>query len=523
MANYKSVAMIDTIITLHNQGWSNRRIAKELQLDRGTVGKYVRAHKAANAQPPPISLPDAEDENPPVSLTGASCENQPISIAGSAGRPSKCNAHETTIADFAKDGLSAQRIYQELCDNHQFSGSYSSVQRFVRKLRETAPEPFRRMECLPGEEAQVDFGRGAPIMVDGRRRVPHLLRVTLSHSRKSYSEVMYKQDSESFLRGLENAFRCFGGVPKTIVPDNMKTAVIKADWYDPEINPKLRSFAAHYNTAILPCKARMPRHKGKVESAVKYVQNNALKGRQFDSLAAQNRFLAQWERNVADTRIHGTTREQVQLAFEREKAHLLPLPDTLFPCFQEARRKVHTDGHITVAKAYYSVPPEYVRREVWVRWDGRIVRIFDPADFRQIRVHSQVEPGKFATTPADVPKRKISNLERGQHYLMKKIAPVGDEALAWAQAMLKARGIEGDRVLCGLVSLCGKYPAAALNTACRNAREAGQWRLRDIRRQLKQQSPRQPTLLQSHPIIRPPQAYGSFLGDLFTNQPDLTP
>jgi transposase len=505
MANHKSVAMIDTLITLHKQGWSNRKISRELEIDRETVSKYVRRYKAANEQ------------NPPVSLTGSESENPPISIAGSAGRPGKCNAHESTIEDFIKDGLSAQRIYQELCSNHEFAGSYSSVQRFVRKLREALPEPFRRMECSPGEEAQVDFGRGAPIVADGRRRIPHLLRVTLSHSRKSYSEVMYKQDSESFLRGLENAFRCFGGVPKTIVPDNMKTAVIKADWYDPEINPKLSSFAVHYNTVILPCKVRMPRHKGKVESAVKYVQNNALKGRKFDSLAAQNRFLAQWERNVADTRIHGTTREQVQLAFEREKGHLQALAESLFPCFQEARRKVHTDGHITVAKAYYSVPPEYLRRNVWVRWDGRIVRIFDPAGFKQVRVHSQVEPGKFSTTPADVPKRKISNLERGQHYLMKKIAPVGDEALAWAQAMLKARGIEGDRVLCGLVSLCSKYPAADINVACRNARETGQWRLRPIRIQLKEQPQQQPALLQCHPIIRPPQAYGSFLGELFAN------
>ena len=200
------------------------------------------------------------------------------------------------------------------------------------------------MECPPGEEAQVDFGRGAPIVADGRRRIPHLLRVTLSHSRKSYSEVMYKQDSESFLRGLENAFRCFCGVPKTIVPDNMKTAVIKADWYDP-INPKLSSFAVHYNTVILPCKVRMPRHKGKVESAVKYVQNNALKGRKFDSLAAQNRFLAQWERNVADPRIHGTTREQVQLAFEREKGHLQALAESLFVLSRSSSQGPHRRSH----------------------------------------------------------------------------------------------------------------------------------------------------------------------------------
>lgn len=216
-----------------------------------------------------------------------------------------------------KDGLEAQRIHQDLVAGYGFSGSYESVKRFVRKFRERLPERVHRMECEPGQEAQIDFGKGAPIVgEDGRRRNTWVFRIVLSYSRKAYSEVVFRQDSESFLRCLENAFRHFGGVPSTLCPDNLKAAVIKADWHDPQLNPKLEAFARHYGTVILPSRPYRPTDKGKVESSVKYVKNNALKARVFSSLQEQNLHLMQWEANVADKRIHGTVCEQVQARFE---------------------------------------------------------------------------------------------------------------------------------------------------------------------------------------------------------------
>src|SRR5205807_1644755 len=119
----------------------------------------------------------------------------------------------------------------------------------------------------------------------------------------------------------------------------------------------------------MPTRPYTPRHKGKVERGVDYVQENALKGRRFTSLEEQNRFLREWEQTVADTRIHGTTRQQVGRLFrEVERAALGRLPADRFPCFREGRRKVQRDGHVEVDKAYYSVPPEYLGRPVWVRW-----------------------------------------------------------------------------------------------------------------------------------------------------------
>lgn len=135
--------------------------------------------------------------------------------------------------------------------------------------------------------------------------------------------------------------------------------MIEADWFDPEFNPKLREFCAHYGTALVPTRPTKPEHKGKVEAGVKYAQSNALKCREFESLAAQNAFLTDWELTVADTRIHGTIRQQVGRYFlEAERGALRQLPAGLFPCFEEAKRTVPRDGHVAFLQSYYSAPPE---------------------------------------------------------------------------------------------------------------------------------------------------------------------
>jgi transposase len=195
-----------------------------------------------------------------------------------------------------------------LVAEHQFVGSYDSVWRFVRRLQSALALPFRRLEVEPGQELQVDFGQGAWVIENGQRKRTHLFRGVLGHSRKGYREAVWRQTTETFIRCLENAFRYFGGVTRTVVIDNLTAAVMYADWFDPELNPKLEEFCRHYGAVMLPCKPPRPRHKGKIEAGVKYGQNNALKGRQFESLARQNQFLLEWESQVADQRIHGTTK-----------------------------------------------------------------------------------------------------------------------------------------------------------------------------------------------------------------------
>jgi len=297
------------------------------------------------------------------------------------------------------------------------------------------------------------------------------------------------------------------------VPDNLKAAVINADWFDPDLNPKIVSFAWHYGFVLLPTRPASPREKGKIESGIKYVKNNAVKGRVFGSLAELNRFLIHWETSVADTRIHGTTKRQVRKVFEEvERPTLKALPPDPFPMYEGGRRRVHRDGDIEVARSYYSVAPEHVGRDVWVRYDSRLVRVYND-NLEQIAVHGRTGLGRFSTHRGHIPDEKISAVERGSDYLMAKAERIGPEAGRWAQAMLKERGIQGIRVLQGFVGLTRKHSATVINSASRVALDTRLFRLRPLRELCKRLAERQtPEFMDDHPIIRPLSVYQDLLG-----------
>jgi transposase len=524
MSNRLKVAMIDVILSLHRKGWSQRRIANELGINRETVARYLR--RAREAPKPAIAPPGSSG------LEIVACAVVPTLASASnrgsqaRGRPSNCEPWRDIIQSKLKQGLSAQRIYQDLSSEHSFQGSYYTVRRFVRRLEPVQELPFRRLECEPGEEAQVDFGTGAPVYTpDGKRRRTHVFRIVLSHSRKAYSEAVYCQTTDDFLRCIESAFRHFGGAPRRLVLDNLKAAVKKADWFDPELNPKVRSFGEHYGFVFWPTRPRTPRHKGKVEKSVDYVQSNALKARRFTSLEEQNAFLLNWELTVADTRIHGTTRRQVGKCFAKvERAALVPLPLVPFPSFHEGRRTVHRDGHVEVKRAYYAAPPEYLARDVWVRWDSRLVCIYNDR-MEKIAVHLRMEPGRFSTPPELIHPKKISGVEKGAAWLLRRVTTrLGPKSTAWAEAMIQARGVEGVRVLLGLLSLTGRHLTSAIEQACEIALGYGEYHLRTIRALLKRQAPKQDLLpfVSEHPMIRPMSEYSQFVHDAFQSRNERT-
>ncbi|MGB7732313.1 MAG: IS21 family transposase [Thermoguttaceae bacterium] len=455
-------------------------------------------------------------ESAPHLATESESSTAAISLEKEGCR-SACEPYRQVILEKLEQGLSGQRIYQDL-RAEGFGHEYHSVRRFVAKLRGTRPLPFRRMECEAGEEAQVDFGTGAWIeLPTGKRRRTHVFRIVLSYSRKGYSEAVYRQTTEDFIRSIENAFWHFGGVPRVLVIDNLKAAVKHPDWYDPELTPKIQSFCEHYGVTILPTKPRTPRHKGKIESGVGYVQDNGLKGHRFTSLEGENDHLTQWEAGVADTRIHGTIRKQVGKLFQEvERRALQPLPLERFQFFHEGQRVVHRDGHVEVAKAYYSVPPEYLGRTLWVRWDLRLVRIFN-GRMEQIALHPRQEPGRFSTQDKHIASEKRSGVERGATYLLCRARMIGEHAARWAENMLQTRGIEGVRVLQGLLSLAHRHDAGAIERACEVAFSHGAYRLRTIRQLLKRDAPEQETFdfLDEHPIIRSLSDYGKLVATSF--------
>lgn len=497
MANHLKMDKVASIKALRRLGWSKSRIGRELGVNRNTVAGYVKGDSKQAPDPTPGAVQNRQNPTP-----------------GIGGPESACEPFREQIETKLDIGLSGKRIWQDLKHEHGFTASYSSVKRFIKRLGKSTPLPFRRIETEPGEEAQVDFGTGAPIYNSaGRRRKTHVFRIVLSCSRKAYSEAVLHQDTESFIRAIENAFRHFGGVPKTLVIDNLKAAVTKADWYDPELNPKIVSFAEHYDTVILPTKPYTPRHKGKVESSVGYVKSNALKGCKFKSIAEENEYLLDWEKNVADGRIHGTTRKQVRKMFEEvEKPALGALRIESFPFYHEGERSVHRDGHVEVARSYYSVPPEYVGCKVWVRWDSRLVRLFNKPRFKQIAIHPKKEPGKFSTLDAHIASEKISKVEKGAAWQIARAGHIGPNAAKWAAAVIENRGIQGIRVLVGLQSLVGRYSSAEIDRACELALSHGAYRLKHIRALVGKNSKQESfEFMEEHAIIRDMAEYGKII------------
>lgn len=482
----------EAIKALQQRGYSQRKIARELGIHRATVSRYLEG------EPPP---PD------PSKCTTPS----PGSKSRTDEGQSACEPYREFIEEKLALGLDAKRIWQDLVAERGFDHRYASVKRFVCKLRAKDPQRVWRVECGPGEEAQVDYGTVTNV-IGGKKRRLQILRVTLSHSRKGYTEAMFRQDTESFIRGLENAFRHFGGVPRVLVLDNLKAGVLKPDFYDPQLNPKFESFCTHYGVSALPTRPRTPEHKGKVESNIRYVRNSALKGREFDSLADVNTHLCHWEKATADHRIHGTTRKQVGAHFQAvEKPALQPLPVDLFPSFVEAKRRGHRDGYVEFEKAYYEVPVEYISREVWVRSDGRLVRLFNQR-LEHIATHPKLEPGRFSKTLGCTSgKEKLPQTTR---YWKRRAAEIGPETGKWAKGLIERRSEAGIRVLMGLIhQLHPQHGTEPLEKACAQARLHGQYRLAELRNWLEAPSEQQTfSFLTEHEIIRDLSDYGGLVG-----------
>lgn len=497
------------IQALAAKGFSLRWISRELNINRRTVARYAAA-------------PSAKCTTEPGKVTagsGVAETSECTTLDGevTAGSRSSCALHAGVIEAMAADGLTAQRIWADLRAVHGFEGSYEAVKRFVSRLKARTPQRVWRVESQPGEEVQVDFMQGPMVVdADGKRRRTWILRMVLSFSRKGYSEAVFRQDTESFLRALENGLRNFGGSTHLLDLDNLKAGVLKADWTDPEFNPKFAAFCRHYGMTPMPCRPYHPQHKGKVERSVAYVRGSALQGRTFESLADLNRHLLHWEEAVADTRIHGTTRRQVGAMFEEERPHLQELPPSLFPAYQEAQRVVHRDGFVEVAKAYYEVPPEWIGRKIWVQWDGRRVAILN--DRQECLVtHVTLEPGQFTRT------RDVRGLDGGIDFNIRrwsrKAATMGPAAAQWAALLVERRGAEALRSIMGLYGLARTHRAAHIDAACAKAlASAGAdtaLRLKDIRHLLRAgssaPSQTQMPFMDEHPVIRGLDHYARFV------------
>lgn len=373
----------NTVETLLGKGVSQHEIHRKTGIDRKTIRKIGRVLAELESNSPMATGSAGEGEQVPPPRPPAPKEAR-----------SACEPHREWIEAQIRLGRNAMAIYQDLVDHHGFASRYNSVKRFCRSLRRVEPAQFDRLEFLPGEEAQVDYGEGALTLANGRYRRPRLFVMTLRHSRRSFRKVVWNSSSETWARLHEEAFRYFGGAVRYVVLDNLKEGVIKPDIFEPELNRVYAEMLRHYGVVADAARVRDPNRKGTVESAIQHTQATALKGRRFDSIEAQNEFLAHWETNWAAKRIHGRAKRQVEEMFQEERPHLQALPTEPFRYFTECVRTVQDDTTVQVDGAWYAARPAGIGHQVLVRGFLHEIEIRDIKTLALIRRHVRIAKGR---------------------------------------------------------------------------------------------------------------------------------
>ena len=265
--------------------------------------------------------------------------------------------HEAQIRQWVEQGIQASTIHQALVQNHQFSGSYNSIQRFVQKIKNSQPKVSTVLTFAPGETAQIDFGQG-PLITDVYTHNVYktwIFVMVLSWSRHQYAEIVIDQKIATWLGCHRRAFEFFNGVPKRLIIDNPKCAITRACYHDAEVQRAYADYAQGYGFMISPCPPYDPQKKGRVESGVKYVKNNFVPLREFRGISDANHQLTDWVLSTAGQRNHGSTHKKPLEQFETiEKATLKSLPTVPIGLSVWKQIKVHGDCHVQFEKCRYS-------------------------------------------------------------------------------------------------------------------------------------------------------------------------
>jgi len=336
------------VISLHEMramGKSIRQIAREAGLSRNTVRKYLRAE----------GLPERKER---------------------PKRGSKLDPFKPTLDQLMADGVYNTEVLWERIREQGYKGGKTLVKDYVKPHRPPRMAPaVQRYETKPGDPAQVDWGIADYVDEKGVLRKAPVFVMTLGYSRAMYIKFTKRCDIRSFMRCFINAIEYFGGVPKVMLTDRMKTIVLGiGDDRKPRWHPIFADFAAALGMIPKVCRVRRPQTKGKVERAVRFVKENFLPGRTFVDLADLNAQARQWcdEKN---RRIHGTTGERPVDRLPQEQLKPLPSEETL-AAFRFESRRVSQDGFVSYDGVRYGVPWVYSNREAMVRLLGGQVEIW---------------------------------------------------------------------------------------------------------------------------------------------------
>ncbi len=430
-------AMHITIETLSKRGYNKSEIAQMTGHDWKTVSKTIKSLESG----------DYPSKKP---------------------HPRILDKYREKILEYLEHNLSGVRIFEELRKTGIEVG-YSTVKLYISDIKKNAGVCVR-FHTAAGEESQVDFGyAGLTLDNNGRKRKTWFFNMRLSYSRCDYYEKVYDQKVETFIQCHINAFKYYGGVPRFVKIDNLKSAILDANFYEPIYQNLYKQFADYYKFSPVPCRVRKPQEKGKTESGIKYIKNNFFAGRTFKSGDDLDRRLRKWLDSKCNKRIHGTTRKIPFEVFKSEEVHtLLPVPAEEFEFPQTAKRKVYFDCHIYFNYNYYSVPYDHVGKDVEVRADKKLLKVF--YNDKIVVTHPvSTSKGEFITNVSHYPPYKYVLSTEYQESYQAKMKNLGINAEKLFFYLLKNKPHSWIRVVRGILSLQKEYANEIIEKSCERA------------------------------------------------------
>ena len=469
------------------KGQNKTQIATSLGISRPTVRKYLKVAQAAGL------TENADTATLARVLEEIAKAAKPVSQWPSAVLKNLTLHDEAIRSWLGEPDMTAKQIRRLLAEQGDVF-SYSSVKRYVRKLKPGARPVTVRLETAPGEQVQVDFGQVMLQLPDTRKKVWAFV-MTLSYSRHRFVRFVERQDTNTWLDCHIRAFEFYGGCPRTVLLDNLKAGVVKPDLYDPTLNRAYAELERHYGFVADPAKVRTPEHKGKVERSMPTVRQQLVAGRQYRDLAEANEKALAWSMTGIGMEKHGTTHEEPVLRFERdERSCLIPLPAGRFetPLWKECT--VHPDHHVVFDKSYYSVPTRYVGKKVWVRGTFQLTEIF--LDGARIKCHARAhKAGTWRTDENDYPEKAKAFLFAHPTWCRQQAETLGESVSLMVNQILAPHSLMNLRKAQAVLRLADRHGAESLDAACRHLLRFGSTSRASLQRLLERGIPKELDLL----------------------------
>lgn len=468
---------------------TNREIASACSIGVASVSEYLgRASRAGISWPLPEGLTEVELE----------CRLYPPAMKCVSDRP--LPDFEWIRTELKRKGVTLQLLWEEYVEAN---GSAYGRSYFVELYRQWEAKAYPRMRQVhaPGDKLFVDYaGHTVPIIDRATGEIlfqAQIYTATMGASNYTYAEATRSQDMHDWIGSNIRALEFFGGVPRAIVPDNLKSGVTSADLYEPDVNPTFQDFARHYCVAVLPCRVRRPRDKAKVEKGVQVVETRilaALRNRTFFSLTDLNASIRELltDLNARATRDIPASRRTM---FETtDLPALSALPVARYELAEVRKAKVNIDYHIDVDRHYYSVHYSHIGKTVDVRTTEHVVEIL----LAGVRIASHIRSsakGRHTTDPAHRPRNHAEVLGETETRMLSRAAAAGPATHAMAERILSSRSFreEGFRPCLGLIRLIGEHGAVRVEAGCAQGIERGVNQYRRVKEIILAMSEAEPT------------------------------